>query len=94
MGTDRVRRLSCLLWPALALGLILIAASPYLWFIKKTHAPYKGYEGNEIRVLINRGSTVSTIAAQLEQEGVIESSRLFRLYAHLNGRTLDLKAGE
>jgi UPF0755 protein len=59
-----------------------------------SHEPYKGYPGDEIRVLIKRGSTVSAIADQLEKEGVVRSARLFRLYAHLNGSTLDLKAGE
>lgn len=50
--------------------------------------------GSEVVVVIEPGSSASTIAAQLEDSGVIKAAWLFRLYAKTNGSSRSLRPGE
>lgn len=50
--------------------------------------------GKEVAVVIEPGSSASTIAAQLEAAGVIKAAWLFRLYARIKGTAKNLKPGE
>lgn len=46
-----------------------------------------------VRVTVPRGATLTVVADLLEDEGVVRSSRLFRLYARLSGRQRAIQAG-
>ncbi len=48
----------------------------------------------ETSIIIPRGSGVSTIAATLEDQGVIEDALLFKAMARITGHHTNLKAGE
>jgi UPF0755 protein len=50
--------------------------------------------GREVAVVIEPGSSASTIAAKLEDAGVIRAAWLFRLYARVKGTAKNLKPGE
>ncbi|MFY9586565.1 MAG: endolytic transglycosylase MltG [Actinomycetota bacterium] len=50
--------------------------------------------GREVSVVIEPGSSASTIAATLEDAGVIKAAWLFRLYARVKGTAKNLKPGE
>jgi UPF0755 protein len=50
--------------------------------------------GREVAVVIEPGSSASTIAANLEEAGVIRAAWLFRLYARVKGTAKNLKPGE
>jgi UPF0755 protein len=53
-----------------------------------------GTEGAPVRrVTIPQGSTFAAAADSLESAGLLETPRLFRLYASLTGRDRDIKAG-
>lgn len=53
-----------------------------------------GGNGEEVAVVIEPGASASTIAAQLERAGVIETAWAFRLYARIRGSAGSLKPGE
>ena len=95
---SRLKRFSFLikflLWLTLGLGFVLIALAPLFWFQIQTSKPFKGYVDPELRVHITRGSTVSEIAVLLEKQGIISSSRLFRIFVYFNDQSTTLKAGE
>lgn len=50
--------------------------------------------GREVAVVIEPGSSASTIASKLEDAGVIRAAWFFRLYARVKGTTKNLKPGE
>lgn len=62
------------------------------------YALYAGMKGGPLSepklVLIERGMGTSAIAAKLEEDGVIDSSLLFKAYAKLSSKGASLKAGE
>lgn len=50
--------------------------------------------GREVSVVIEPGSSATTIAANLERAGVIRAAWLFRLYSRVRGTAENLRAGE
>ncbi len=83
---------------ALAGGLLLTAAlAAGLWgwsqWERLLNRPYRGYDGSERVVAIPRGSSGARIARLLENEGVIESSSVFRWYLRIH-QPPALQAGE
>lgn len=76
------------------LGLLGVAsaAGGWLWLQDRFQAP--GPLARETTLVIEPGSGLGRIAAQMQEEGVIESDLLFRLHARLSGLAGQLKAGE
>lgn len=58
--------------------------------------PYEKQEGEgvEVAVVIEGGMAFSQIAARLEERGVVDDARWFRLYAMHRGATNKVRAGE
>jgi len=73
-------------WLRVLLGIavvgLLFAAVGGMW-VRGQIAP--GDPGDEVQVVIPRGSTTGDIAAILDNEGVISNARLFRLYVRFKG---------
>lgn len=80
------------------LVLVVIAASAGFaglqWFQGKINAPGPMAGSDDQIVMVPRGSGVIRIGQQLESEGLISDSRLFRLAARYEGLDSSLKAGE
>jgi UPF0755 protein len=73
---------------AVGLGAVVV-----VWFLLSLFQPFKGDGGDEVRVVIPRGSGIGDIADLLERRGVVSSSFFFSLRAHLSGKGDDLKPG-
>lgn len=80
---------------AAAAALLLAATALWGWsqWEKRLATPYRSYPGQQRLVLVPRGSSGAEIARILEDEGVVESARLFRWHLRLSVDT-PLKAGE
>jgi UPF0755 protein len=77
---------------AAAIATVLLAAAA--WFLLSLFQPFHGDgEGEEMRVVVPRGSTLGEIAELLEGNGVISSAGFFELRARIEGRSGDLKPG-
>ncbi len=78
--------------------IILLAASgifisgAYLVVQEGANSP-KNPDGEEIILEIEQGSGLLSIAAQLEQEGLIKNKYIFALYTAYQGKHSELKAG-
>jgi UPF0755 protein len=89
-GKSRARRWAWIV--AAGIGTILLGV--VAWFLLSVFQPFHGDgEGNEMRVVVPRGSTLGDIADLLERDGVISSAGFFELRARIDGRTGDLKPG-
>ena len=66
----------------LALAALLVLAVAGIW-VQKQIDP--GSPGDRVAVVIPRGATTAQIAAILDEQGVISSARLFRLYVRVKG---------
>ena len=75
----------------LILVILLPLGSCGIYALKASHG---SAGGKEVVVVIEPGSSASTIAAQLEKAGVIKAAWLFRLYAKTNGSSRSLRPGE
>lgn len=60
-----------------------------VWLARQLDPP-----GAEVRVAIQPGTSVAGIANRLEQEGVLTSARVFRLYLKVRGAEEGFQAGE
>ncbi len=60
----------------------LIGAGVVVWFQRQVNPP--GAPGKEISVVIPAGASSGTIAAILDDKGVISSARLFKVYLRLH----------
>jgi len=77
---------------AAAIATVLLAAAA--WFLLSLFQPFHGAgEGEQMRVVVPRGSTLGDIAELLESNGVISSAGFFELRARIEGRSGDLKPG-
>jgi UPF0755 protein len=77
---------------AAAIATVLLAAAA--WFLLSLFQPFHGDgEGEQMRVVVPRGSTLGDIAELLESNGVISSAGFFELRARIEGRSGDLKPG-
>jgi len=76
----------------LALIGIVSGAGVFLYVQSKAHAP--GPHSLDVRVLIAPGASVRTIAAQLQDEGVLRNGLILRLWARYTGQHTRLRAGE
>ncbi len=69
-----------------------MAGATYLWFEKSIFGD--GPLQAPARVLVEKGSGLSTVARQLEDAGVVEQARLFQAYVMVEGKETALQAGE
>jgi UPF0755 protein len=77
---------------AAAIATVLLAAAA--WFLLSLFQPFHGDgEGEQMRVVVPRGSTLGEIAELLEGNGVISSAGFFELRARIEGRSGNLKPG-
>jgi UPF0755 protein len=77
---------------AAAIATVLLGVAA--WALLSLFQPFHGDgEGDEMRVVIPRGSTLGDIATILERDGVISSAGFFELRARIEGRSDDLKPG-
>lgn len=88
------RRRRTILWSLVfLLGLCLLTAGiGIFWFIQQLQ-PVNPEQQDRTVVTIASGSAPSTIASQLEEEGLIRSSTAFGLYTRLTGVQNELQAG-
>jgi UPF0755 protein len=64
------------------------------WLLLSLFQPFHGDgEGEAMRVVVPRGSTLGDIAKLLEDNGVISSAGFFELRARIEGRSGELKPG-
>ena len=85
------------LWVKVLVGLVLlgVAALGWMWF------QYQGFQQSMLAVeeegqsfVVASGESLATVAAKLEEEGVIGDARCFRWMARLSGNAHRIKAGE
>ncbi len=86
-----MRRLLSALVICAALGLA-VAIGAWIWLQDRVQTA--GPLTSETVVVIEAGSGINRIAAQLAASGVIESDFVFRIHARLSGYAAQLKAGE
>ena len=72
----------------------VISGLALLWFLIALYKPYQGYLGSQQIISIPLGQTTSQIALNLQNQGIIRSSLLFRWYVRLGYTSSSLKAGE
>jgi len=88
-----VRRLRAVVLLAAALA-SAAGVSAGWWMWQRLHAPYRGFEGNELFVEIPQGTSTAGIGRRLEEAGVVADAWTFRAAVWWTGRARALKAGE
>ncbi|MDD3243484.1 MAG: endolytic transglycosylase MltG [Eubacteriales bacterium] len=75
--------------------MILISGGLFAWKYVDEHylLPADSQDHTPIRVTIKRGTSISGIASQLEEGGIIRSATAFKLYLDLGGHASKVKAG-
>lgn len=86
-----IRRLSIFLTVLVFLA-FAAGIGGFLW-LKSTYEAASGTQTDKV-IIIQRGSSVASIAAHLQREGLIRFARVFRLGERLVGDNQPLKAGE
>lgn len=79
-----------ILFVVLAIG----AAAAAWWGRQVLHAPYRGFDTEEVFVEIPQGAGVAAIADRLAAAGVVRHPLIFRVAARLSGDDRTLQAGE
>jgi UPF0755 protein len=78
--------------------LLLILAAGGGWLAYRAYSlarePYRGYTGNEIFFVVEKGAPGARIGEALEEQGVIRDRRLFRLALRLREDGKTVQAGE
>ena len=72
--------------------MVLVAAVGAFWLMRQINPP--GDPGPPVTVAINAGSSASGIAHKLEDENVLTSARVFRIYLKMKGEGSAFHAGE
>lgn len=88
----RGRRIAGLVLGVLALVSGLIALASFIWF-QLALSPVDSGNTDKIAVVIPLGSSPSTIAADLESQGLIRSTQAFAVYTRITGTQNNLQAG-
>ena len=70
---------------------LLAAGAAAIWLQRQIDPP--GEPGAEVAIVVPEGATVAEIAAILDQQGVVSSARVFRLYVRVKGAS-SFRAGE
>jgi UPF0755 protein len=84
------RRFTIFLTGLLVLILCMFAALYFGYFLVSP----AGTEKTEEIFVVKKGSSLRTIAAQLEERGLIKGKNLFMLWTYVRGGARDIKAGE
>ncbi|WP_087971758.1 endolytic transglycosylase MltG [Oceanobacillus rekensis] len=87
-----VRKIVFIILIAFLLILLIGGISGYL-YVKSALQPVDRESDEQITVDIPIGSSTSTIAAILEENGIIKDQRIFRIYTKINNET-EFQAGE
>jgi UPF0755 protein len=95
IGTRGARRPKTPRWGRIIVALIAVALLATAgWFLVSLFQPFHGDgEGDSVRVVVPRGSTLGDIADRLERNGVVASAGFFELRARIEGRSAELKPG-
>lgn len=75
------------------LGAIFIVAGIFVWWYYAQLAPVNADTETRTLVVVESGSTPTTIAEQLEEESLIRSAQAFLLYTRFTGTQNSLQAG-
>ncbi len=86
-----LRRLAAAVIGLLLLGVLAAGAG---WWLLGRYMETPGPLAQEQVIELERGSGLAAIARRLEDAGVLEDARVFRLAARLSGRDRRLRAGE
>lgn len=86
----RGRKVAGILLSVLIAGL-LVAGAGAIWLQRQINPP--GDPGAEVAIVVPDGASVGTIAAILDEQGVISSARIFRIYVKVKGASA-FRAGE
>lgn len=80
----------------LLLGLLLVAAVIGVIYLIYTSAVAGGGDAAEgpVKVTVEQGDTLSSVADKLDEAGVVESATLFKLEARFGGQSTEIKPGE
>jgi UPF0755 protein len=78
---------------ALSLVALLAAGGLYLWARQWIETPVAGLK-TPVAFEVARGATLRSVAASLEQQGLLDEPRVWIAWARLTGRAGGLKAGE
>ena len=76
---------------AVAVTALLVAVGVWVWVA--AHAPLSGLT-QPVSLTVQSGASATAVGRQLNEQGVLPSPRLFRLWARLSGAAGQLKAGE
>ncbi|MDQ3574638.1 MAG: endolytic transglycosylase MltG [Actinomycetota bacterium] len=82
-GPSFRRRRTVTLAAALVLALLVVGGGGVLWYQRQVDPPGAG--AGEVSVEVPEGSSVQRIAGILDDEGVVDSARVFRLYVRSKG---------
>jgi UPF0755 protein len=95
IGIDGARRPRTPRWGRIIVAVIAVAMLATAgWFLVSLFQPFHGDgEGDSMRVVVPRGSTLGDIADLLERDGVVASAGFFELRARIEGRSGELKPG-
>jgi len=84
-------------WARVSIALLAIAAVAAivgaLAWTRFLATPFGPQAGREVTVVIAPGASARAVARQLEQEGVVSSSRMFELFLRLRGAGTSVQAG-
>jgi UPF0755 protein len=79
-------------WRLLLLALLLLGVLYGIYLL--VSAVLGGGEEEPVTVAVEQGDTLSSVADQLEEAGVIQSSTVFKLESRFQGGETEIKAGE
>lgn len=77
----------------IVVGLALAGAFAALWLWVAVAVPYRNFPSEGVFVTVPRGASCRTVGRLLEQEGVVRSALVFRLYCRLHPKR-GLQVGE
>jgi UPF0755 protein len=74
-------------------GAAIVLLLGWLWLIGEVQSPLDGINTDTV-LEVPAGTSATAVGRQLERQGVIDSGRIFSLWARLQGRAGSIQAGE
>lgn len=89
-------RVKKVIWLAVICGILVIAVvfGGGIWYVNQLFAPVDVADSSEIHFRVEPGETLSSVASQLQAQGIIRSSDGLRLYAKIFGVGDSIQAGD